>query len=181
MIIGSMRKAYVFPGSRQDANDYDNLFSMLKSKGFEPLAVAIDWEKASFKQYLAEAKRQIAGAKSNDIFLGFSYGSNIAMAVKNGTGIRAILCSTPNLYDLGKRRLFDKISGLSMDWQEVDKLDLAAVSTDNMSFVAGSEEKIYSVFAQHLGSLYDVKPSIIQGAAHNIDSPAYVDGLETII
>ena len=178
------KKVYLFPGCAQDSGKYNTLINLLTTKGYRVVAVKIDWKSNSFSKYFEEVLSQVTDAAEKDLFLGFSYGSSLIEYLRPELKLKRICCSTPDILDKTKRKVFDEItspSGVTLDWKEVDDFIKNNPKASVELFVSGSEEEMYVEFAKTLSQRYDAKYTIIPGAKHNINSTAYVNGLEQIL
>ncbi|MEK6915464.1 MAG: hypothetical protein AABW89_02905 [Nanoarchaeota archaeon] len=142
-------RIYLIPGCGQRSEEYDLLLEMLNRRDFEIKHVRIDWMRNSLRAYIEEGRGQLDDSLEGDIILGFSYGGNVGLVADSLA--RKVCCSTPDLTEKGKRKVFDLLTrsaGVLLDWEEVDKMDLDPKIIQSLTFVAGSEEKMYSRFAQ---------------------------------
>ena len=177
-------KSFIVPGGAQDASRYHLLLQACSQADYEPVPLHITWSTGSFNHYIAEARQQLASVLPQDLVIGFSYGALITMHC-NPRARKLLLCSVPDPLDKtpSHRRTLNVITlkaGITnFNWDELEVLHQLVLPSPS-HFFAGDQrvERIYQGFAQKFAAQHHSTWEIIPQAGHDINTEAYVKGLE---
>ena len=184
----SLDPIYIIPGAGDNADDYTALHAAITHDGFFPISVPVDWSIGKFSEWHNQARTFIDTHRSKkssygiESIIGFSYGGVIASLMDNYIGTPRFICSAPNVYDLSKRRLLDKITrpqGVQIDWNDLDEKCYTQSSDYGFSvFTYGTNESpFYRESAAFLADrIKKLRPHFdgieiisVQNASHNIN------------
>lgn len=108
------KRAFIVPGTKQQAADYKNLATALRREGYDTVPVEVNWKEPCIRRVMEETAKQVNESHSKDLLLGFSVGGSIALNIPF-SGLK-ILCSPPDIYEVnGSRKALDRIYRLMCD------------------------------------------------------------------
>ncbi|MBM3232698.1 hypothetical protein FJZ18_00840 [Candidatus Pacearchaeota archaeon] len=188
--------AFFIPGAGQ--RQWGLLLQRLSIEGYNPEPIIIDWRRGNFREWLCQINEHVSSAikvlgnlgkgerftHERNIAIGFSYGGILTLHISRDLKLRKYCCSTPNFYNIGLRRKFDKLTnrtaGFKTDWNEFDALP-SPDGRDTIFVYAEKDLKDYCLSSHELSFRFKSTTYCAPNAEHNINSLEYISSLQYLI